>query len=325
LAAAKAFAEALQFIEKHTDHSDNTAPTSLNRQIVTLINNRSAMYEKGNYPELSLEDCNKILEVYDQTHTKARTRKLRILEQFGQHYNALVEVCALQLMYMHANRDKLRMGLPPSTPPPVPQSKLEELIAIILPDQVKRYEEELDNKNATQVILPSDYTLMQLLKSYTGYNSWMAKAAKDGSVSMMEKELAALDEKEEDNLNLAARAGLLMKKGRRHVYDGKYLKARETMLEAYKIVQGKPEIYDIMNDDDYARLLEWTGMVKHWTYDLNAANDCYEKCAVLEPINVSVCVCVCVCVEPMATAFSAAGGRVRGRRLTTRFSLRLIG
>lgn len=123
--AAEAFTVALTLIETETDHSDPTASSSLNKQIVTLINNRSAMYEKGSFPELAIEDCNKILEVYDMTHVKARTRKLRILElHFQNFYQALVEVCALQLLYMQQNRDQLRMGIQPATPPPVPQSKL---------------------------------------------------------------------------------------------------------------------------------------------------------------------------------------------------------
>ena len=74
--AAEIFTEALDYIETHTDHDSNTSDaSSLNKQIVTLINNRSAMYEKGNLPELAVEDCNKILEVYDITHSKARQRK----------------------------------------------------------------------------------------------------------------------------------------------------------------------------------------------------------------------------------------------------------
>eukprot|EP00980_Cylindrotheca_fusiformis_P025082 scaffold13018_cov65-Cylindrotheca_fusiformis.AAC.1 len=80
LEAAQAFTDALTLIESETDHSDPKKSSSLNKQIVTLINNRSAMYEKANLPELALEDCAKILEVYDMVHTKARTRKLRLLE-----------------------------------------------------------------------------------------------------------------------------------------------------------------------------------------------------------------------------------------------------
>lgn len=281
--AAQAFTEALGFIESNADHSDPTPSTSLNKQIVTLINNRSAMYEKGGFPELSLEDCNKILEVYDLAHTKARTRKLRILESFEAFYEALVEVCALQLLYMQQNRDKLRMGIPASSPPPVPQSKLEELVGKILPQKLDEYEVILKSKKRDA--LPSDYTLMQLLKSYTGYNAWMAKAARAGNADLLQNELAGIPQNSEPS-TLADRASALLKLGRRHVYDGQYDMGRDVILQAYDAVKDEKQARALMVDDDYARLLEWTGMVKHWLYDLDGAEKCYQECAELEPINV---------------------------------------
>jgi hypothetical protein len=42
-----------------------------------------------------------------------------------------------------------------------------------------------------------------------------------------------------------------------------------------------------MVDDEYARLLEWIGMTRHWKYDLDGAREAYEKCSQLEPTNVS--------------------------------------
>jgi hypothetical protein len=288
LEAAAAFTEALDYIESHTDQSNPATVAALNRQIVTLINNRSAMYEKGNLPELAVEDCNKILEVYDISHSKARQRKLRILEnQFKDYYQALVECCALQLLYMQQNRDQLRMGLPAATPPPVPQAKLEELVQKLVPEQLDEYYKKVNEAQKTNPLLPSDYTLSQLLKSYTGYNAWMAKAAKDGSVTMLKRDLDALPASSDDDTIVADKASLLMKIGRRHVYDGNYSAARDAILKAYELAKDKPKVQAVMKDDDYARLLEWTGMVKHWTYDLDAADDCYRKCSELEPINVS--------------------------------------
>jgi hypothetical protein len=244
------------------------------------------MYEKGGLPELAVEDCNKILDVYDITHMKARQRKLRILEnQFKDYYQALVECCALQLLYMQQNRDQLRMGLPASSPPPVQQTKLEELVQKLVPE---RMDEQFKNvqETATQN-LPSDYTLGQLLKSYAGYNAWMAKAAKDGSVSTLKNQLAKLPASSDDDTVVADTASLWMRIGRRQIYDGDYALARESILKAYGMVRDKPKVQQVMKDDDYARLLEWTGMVKHWTYDLDVADACYRKCAEMEPINVS--------------------------------------
>ncbi|MGK3734412.1 MAG: tetratricopeptide (TPR) repeat protein [Bacillariaceae sp.] len=285
--AATTFTEALDYIETHTDHDSNTSDaSSLNKQIVTLINNRSAMYEKGNLPELAVEDCNKILEVYDITHSKARQRKLRILEhKFQDYYQALVECCALQLQYMQQHRDQLRMGLPPSSPPPVQQEKLEELVQKLVPEQVDIYFKKIEQSQKDNPRLPSDYTLSQLLKSYTGYNAWMAVAARDGSVSTLKKELEKL-EGGDDPVAIADMSSLLMKIGRRHIFDGDYASARETILKGYAMVEDNEKVQSVMKEDDYARLLEWAGMIKHWAYELDAAIDCYRKCAELEPINV---------------------------------------
>lgn len=248
------------------------------------------MYEKGKFPELAVEDCNKILEVYDPTHAKARQRKLRILESsMKDYYQALVEVCALQLLYMQQNRDQLRLGLSPSTPPPVPQSKLEDLVQKLVPERLDEYAQKNMEEQQKNPRLPSDYTLLQLLKSYTGYNGWMAKAAKDGSVTKLMGQLDRIGGSSDstDPTVVADRASLWMKIGRRHVYDGDYAKARSAILEAYKLVQDQHSVQAVMKDDDYARLLDWTGMVKHWTYDLDGAEGCYRQCAELEPMNVS--------------------------------------
>lgn len=258
------------------------ASSSLKKQIITLINNRSAMYEKGNLPELALDDCSQILETYDKTHVKARTRKLRILESFKEFYQGLVEVCALQLLYMHQNRDQLRMGIPPATQPPVPQSKLEELLQKVLPDELEKLVVGSQNKHA----LPSDYTLTQLLKSYTGYNAWMAKAAKDGGVAQLKKKLAGMP-KDDQATSVADRASAMLKIGRRQVYDTQFADARQTFLEAYDLIKGNEAVKKVMQEDDYVRLLEWVGMVKHWTYDLDGASKCYQECIDIEPLNVS--------------------------------------
>jgi tetratricopeptide (TPR) repeat protein len=89
LEAAECFSEALDLIEASGD-------SSLSKQVVTLLNNRSAMYEKGSLAELALVDCDAILE-QDVTHSKARLRKMRVLESMERYHDALVEVCAIQL------------------------------------------------------------------------------------------------------------------------------------------------------------------------------------------------------------------------------------
>lgn len=293
LEAAMTFTEALDYIGTHTNINASEA-SSLSKQIVTLINNRSAMYEKGNLPELAVEDCNKILEMYDITHSKARLRKLRILEnKFQDYYQALVECCALQLQYMQQHRDQLRLGLPPSSPPPVKQEKLEELVKKLVPGEVDKYFRNMGQTQKDKAKLPSDYTLSQLLKSYTGYNAWMAIAAREGGAKTFESQI---EQKKKDFGNnpspaqIAEIASLYMKLGRRYVFDENYAVARYSILKGFEMTEHNADVQSAMKNDDYARLLEWAGMVKHWAYELDAATDCYKECSKLEPNNAEVMV-----------------------------------
>lgn len=267
--AAEAFTEAIDCTDGLTEISP-----SLERQIITLLNNRSAMYEKGGQPELALSDCETILEK-DMNHTKARTRRLRVLESLKRWDEALVEVCAIQLLFMQANRANLRMGLP-TPPPPVAPSKMEEILGHILPAEIEKYSNKLESEKKA---LPSKYTIFQLLKSYSDYNKWMSQAAKDGPVDSITLKDAT------DSLSKADRAVALMKRGRRFVYDGDLHSAIQAIEEGYKLVSGDSQTENLMEGDNYARLMEWTGMVRHWQYDLPGAMAAYEKCAAAEPTN----------------------------------------
>lgn len=265
--AAQKFTEALDLIENEPESA------ALARQTLTLLNNRSAMYEKANMPELALEDCDGVL-TRDPQHTKARLRKLRLLEQLKRYNDALVQVCAFQLIFMQANRTNLRMGLP--TPqPPVPQSKMEEILTAILPDEVRKYAQKL--AETTDKPLPSGYTIGQLLRSYSDYNTWMAQAARDGSIEAMNKQLS------NKTTEPAAKVALLVKRGRRNVYEKKYADAIQDFEKAYAMVADNETLQAELEDDTYARLLEWTGMIRHWQHKLDSANVLYEKCADLEP------------------------------------------
>lgn len=265
--AAQCFTEALDLI---AGKGENAA---LARQALTLLNNRSAMYEKAEMAELALEDCNAVLE-RDPQHTKARLRKLRLLEQTNRYYDALVQVCAFQLLYMQANRTNFRMGLP--TPqPPVPPSKMEDILQKVLPSQVATYVQKLEE--STDRPLPSGFTIGQLLRSYSDYNTWMAQAARDGSVESLSEKLSRGNISEADNITL------LLQRGRRYIYDKMYEKAIPELEKAYTLLEGKPSLRDELEGDTYARLLEWTGMVRHWQHKLDSALSLYQKCADLEP------------------------------------------
>ncbi|KAL7538698.1 hypothetical protein ACHAWF_006184 [Thalassiosira exigua] len=311
--AAETFTQALDLIaaRKSTDDkagdgdgsSTKSASSSLNRQIVTLTNNRSAMYEKASLPDLALSDCDAVLAI-DPGHQKARTRRLRVLESQGRHAEALVEVCALQLKYMNDNRDKLRLGLPPAGHPPVSQSKIEELVKLLQPGEEERAKEEMKEREAEgRRELPSGYTIAQLLKSFSGYNKWMGEAARGGKVEKFTAQLEDLLEGvPRKNLvafadNLATKATLLLNRGKRCAFEKDFAAAVKDFDEAYALAEDeagkgspdhddvKAEVVKAMGADAYARLLEWAGMCKHLRFDLPGALACYERCSDLEPEN----------------------------------------
>jgi tetratricopeptide (TPR) repeat protein len=267
--ASECFTEALELIEAQGPGRSQ----SLARQYITLVNNRSAMYEKAEMNDLALEDCDTILKE-DVGHVKARTRRLRILETEDRWEDALVEMCALELKFMQDNRDKLRMGIPVA--PPVPHSKLEEILQKVIPKAVEA-QVEINKTKTDERPLPSRHTILQLLQSFTGYHQWMAAAAKEGSVEKLTKDLEGVEEP-------TARASLLYKRGRRYAYDRDFEGCRNDFEEAFALVGDMDA--DSLVDDDMARLLEWTGMCRHWSYHLDGASKCYERCSDLEPLNV---------------------------------------
>lgn len=313
--AAEAFTEALDLIEKRRSGKKSSSEggvgggesKSLSRQIVTLTNNRSAMYEKASFPDLALSDCDAVLAL-DPSHAKARTRRLRILESQGRHPEALVEVCALQLKFMNDNRDKLRLGLPPTGSPPVPQSKIEELVTVIQPGEIKRAQEAMERRDAESRALPSTYTIFQLLKSFSGYNKWMGEAARGGTVAKLNAQLEdLLDHVPRSSTvafadNASTKATLLLKRGVRHAFEKDFVKAVRDFDEAFALVEDeeggqeenhgevKGEIIKALEGDDYARLLEWVAMGKHLRYDIKVAAECYERCSKLEPENTELLV-----------------------------------
>jgi hypothetical protein len=224
-------------------------------------------------------DCDGILEI-EPGHTKARTRKLRLLESLKRYDEALVEVCALQLKFMQDNRDKLRLGIPVT--PPVSQSKIEELMGNILPTKIEETLAEVQKKYGSEDRpLPSSHTIMQLIQSFAGYNSWMAKAARDGGLDEL---TAKLDAASSD----ADRVESLLKRGRRYAYHRKFEECKNDFESAYVILEkGGDELKHILEGDTYARVLEWTGMCRHLRYDLDGAIKCYEACSEADPTNVS--------------------------------------
>ena len=129
--------------------------------------------------------------------------------------------------------------------------------------------------------LPSCHTIIQLLQSFAGYNSWMAQAAKDGGLAALTDKLNAANSDVE-------KVEILLKRGRRNAYHRKFEDCKNDFETAYGMLQsGGDELRAMLDDGIYARVLEWTGMCRHLRYDLEGAIKCYEACSDADPTNVS--------------------------------------
>lgn len=181
---------------------------------------------------------------------------------------------------MQDNREQLRMGIPIT--PPIPQSKVEDLMGKILLTEVPRHFDEITSKrkeNPDATPLPSVYTILQLLKSFSGYNSWMAAAARDGDIATLTKNI---EEAGEDSIEGAK---WMLKRGRRYAFEFQFEPACKDFEVAFDLVE-KTENGEELFGEEFIRLLEWVAMCKHLKYNLDDATKYYERCTELEPNNV---------------------------------------
>lgn len=268
--AAAIFTKAVELIDANS--TAEIESTQFRRQLLSLMNNRAAMYEKAGMIELALEDCDGILQL-DLGHSKARTRKLRILEGQKRYQEALIEICALQLNFMQENRDKIRMGI--QVAPPITEEKINEVVLCIVPGEVDRIFEE---KETLSQPMPSTYTILQLLKSFNTYNTWMSQAARDGSVPLLTQKLQDAELK----------AVWLLKRGIRNAYDLKFADMADDILAALALVEKDNTEKEGLEDQDYWNILEWAGICRHLKNDLEGALECYKLCNDLNPDNTSI-------------------------------------
>jgi hypothetical protein len=190
---------------------------------------------------------------------------------------------------MQDNRDKLRLGIPVT--PPIPQSKIEQLMTLIVPNEVKNTLQKIKSKYGENGVLdrplPSCHTILQLLQSFSGYNAWMAQAAKDGSLDSLTTKLNSISDPKE-------KVEILLQRGRRNAYHRKFDECKADFESAYALLEnGKDDnIKASFESDTYPRVLEWVGMCRHLRYDLDGALKCYDLCATIEPLNVSCTRCL---------------------------------
>lgn len=253
------------------DNEKKETSESMLKQRITLLNNRSAMYEKATLTDLAVGDCHVILD-QQPSHIKARARLLRLLEGQENYKEALVHVCASQLAFMHANRPLMQQGLPLPSAPPVSQQKLEEILTKVVPSVMEPYLEKLEHQSKN---FPSAYTILQFVKSYVSYPQWTSQAVKDGSIATLRTHVAKASTNKD-------KATELLKCGRRHMYEKEYKEASNDFEEGLKLIKNETSaaVTDIK-----MQLLEWTGMTRHIRYDLDGALECYKEAAKLVPSN----------------------------------------
>lgn len=311
--AADCFTKALEVGEALRKGKPNA--NVVTKQEKTLLNNRSAMYEKqaiavGDGPDanmwvdLALADVDTLLS-HEVSHAKARQRKLRLLEisQPPRYFDLMIEICAMQLLFMQENRDRLRMGqpLPAGVKPPVEQDKIEKVMHELLPLELDKIMATKDKEKSEGGVekrkLPASHTIMQLLKSFRGYNAWMAAAARDDSVESLTSQLDVLN----DETQLLEKIKLLLRRGRRRAFEKTFVDAVDDFDAAMDIVNEvtalsasdkyrKSVLLALETDEDYPRLLEWAGLCRHLRYDLDGAMECYDRCSDLEPTNTELLV-----------------------------------
>eukprot|EP01041_Mallomonas_annulata_P000389 gene389-705_t len=106
--------------EKYTEAINLAAKVpSAASQVLTLYNNRSAVYEKNGDLDLALGDILVVLAM-DPTHAKARIRRARIYELKGKSKEALAEYTFCQTMERYASNNQ--------APPPPYASRIDELM-----------------------------------------------------------------------------------------------------------------------------------------------------------------------------------------------------
>ncbi len=217
------------------------------------------MYERAGNPVLALEDCGTVLDL-DPSSAKARLKRSRILEGEGMYDEALAELCAVQLMFMHDNKDKLRLGVDVGQPP-VDQTKMEEVCEKCIPknflDASQRktdYLKQLEKDNVLN--LPTAHTIDMFLESFSSYKTWVNESTKD-DIQQLSIELARSD------ITDAERTDLLFRRGRKSAATKKYKEAHADFAQAAQS----------LNDDAtyYLDVIEWLGIYKHLTYNLKDA------------------------------------------------------
>jgi len=240
---------------------------------ITLLNNRSAMYEKMYEYEKSLEDCNKALLI-EINHEKVRLRRARVLRAMGS-YDAALRECAT---IMHLNQEAVKKaraeGFPvtDSQPPDMLPGLLGDYAGVLTPGI-------MDQKKARKGILPSREVVIQ---SLIGFNMYATAREAAGKLKIEEitskiKELQAM------NGATSELAAAFHSRARVRIRDLDFDEAYEDLNTVNKLLDDSPEGKD--SYDAAAELLSWLGMLWILSNQSEKFLMAMNKCCELEPNN----------------------------------------
>ena len=149
--AAEKFSEAIRLAEQ--------LGNSASGDIVTLYNNRSAMYEKCGELELSLTDIGLVLAM-EPLHLKARIRRARIYEV----QNKIKESC---IDYMTGMLIEMSKGMQQQSPH---QERIEALVKIQAASESRAVVDSIRNSDSRD--LPSKAHCRNYFEMFASYHKW---------------------------------------------------------------------------------------------------------------------------------------------------------
>ena len=152
--------------EKYTEAIDLAQQLpSVAKDILTLYNNRSAMYEKLGEYEKSMNDITVVLAL-DGTHIKARTRRSRIYEAQGKMTEALDELVVVMFIEQGKNLQPSAATKTDEIAKKVAKKEAEELIQTI------RENETTTNKSEIPFKLPIKSYCRNFFDSLPSIHRW---------------------------------------------------------------------------------------------------------------------------------------------------------
>jgi len=212
-----------------------------------------------------------------------------MFEKRGEVFNALSELTALSLDHLHKNAKKIMSGEYIGSGP-VDEKKNEDLVKackLIEIDNAKVMKTKWDKEQGDSIAarLPSKHSILQYFQGFVSFPVWTEESKEDGTVEEITAKIDALGS---GKAKAAMLADLLFKRGRRHACEIDLVSATGDFEKAAETIGGDKEV--MQQTTHYLDLVEWLGVCKHLSWDMNQASAFYSECLGAEPDNIEVIV-----------------------------------